>query len=118
MNNYYAEVDGKPAVVTPEHVGFGLAIDLVGKDDSRSLVVAAIKAAETMDFAGFWNAYEDIVRRARIGKLTRRRLRRDHDQPDQPRHDRHQPLRAAADGRARARSSASARWSTRPSSAG
>ena len=70
MNNYYAEVDGKPSVVSPEHVGFGLAIDLVNKDNSRSLVVAAIRAAETMDFAAFWNAYEDIVRRARIGKLT------------------------------------------------
>src|SRR6185437_1060711 len=26
--------------------------------------------AETMDFAAFWNAYEDIIRRARSGKLT------------------------------------------------
>ncbi|MDT4945048.1 MAG: multifunctional 2-oxoglutarate metabolism enzyme, partial [Pseudonocardiales bacterium] len=42
---------------------------LVGKDNSRSLVVANIKGAETMDFAGFWNAYEDIIRRARAGKL-------------------------------------------------
>ena len=29
-----------------------------------------IKAAETMDFRQFWMAYEDIVRRARTGKLT------------------------------------------------
>jgi 2-oxoglutarate dehydrogenase E1 component len=70
MNNSYAEIDGKPTVVEPEHVGFGLAIDLTNKDGSRALVVASIKAAETMDFAGFWNAYEDIVRRARAGKLT------------------------------------------------
>jgi 2-oxoglutarate decarboxylase len=70
MNNYFAEVDGKPAVVTPEHVNFGLAIDLPGKDSSRSLVVASIKAAETLDFSAFWNAYEDIIRRARSGKLT------------------------------------------------
>jgi 2-oxoglutarate decarboxylase len=70
MNNYFAEVDSKPAVVTPEHVNFGLAIDLPGKDGSRSLVVASIKAAETLDFSAFWNAYEDIIRRARSGKLT------------------------------------------------
>ncbi len=70
MNNHFAEVDGKPTLVGPEHVNFGLAIDLPGKDGGRSLVVAAIKAAETMDFAGFWNAYEDIIRRARSGKLT------------------------------------------------
>ena len=28
MNHAYAEVDGKPAVVTPEHVNLGLAIDV------------------------------------------------------------------------------------------
>jgi 2-oxoglutarate dehydrogenase E1 component len=70
MNNFFASADGKPQVVTPEHVNFGIAIDLVGKNDSRSLVVASIKKAETLDFAGFWNAYEDIIRRARSGKLT------------------------------------------------
>ncbi len=30
----------------------------------------SIKAAETMDFAGFWTAYEDVVRKARDNKLT------------------------------------------------
>ncbi|MDP9093923.1 MAG: multifunctional oxoglutarate decarboxylase/oxoglutarate dehydrogenase thiamine pyrophosphate-binding subunit/dihydrolipoyllysine-residue succinyltransferase subunit [Actinomycetota bacterium] len=70
MNNYFAEVDGKPAVVTPAHVNFGIAIDLAGKENSRSLVVASIKRADTLDFAGFWNAYEEIIRRARAGKLT------------------------------------------------
>src|SRR3954471_17332560 len=70
MNNAYAEVEGKPVLVTPEHVNLGIAIDLVGKNRSRSLVVASIKGAETLDFAGFWTAYEDIIRRARNGKLT------------------------------------------------
>ncbi|HEY5334561.1 MAG TPA: multifunctional oxoglutarate decarboxylase/oxoglutarate dehydrogenase thiamine pyrophosphate-binding subunit/dihydrolipoyllysine-residue succinyltransferase subunit, partial [Mycobacteriales bacterium] len=69
MNSSYAVVDGKPAVVTPDHVGFGLAIDLQN-GDKRSLVVAAIREAETLDFVGFHAAYEDIVRRARNGKLT------------------------------------------------
>ncbi|MDT4905441.1 MAG: multifunctional 2-oxoglutarate metabolism enzyme [Pseudonocardiales bacterium] len=70
MNNYFTEIDGKPAVVTPEHVNLGIAIDLAGKNGSRSLVVASIKAAETMNFAEFWNSYEEIIRRARNGKLT------------------------------------------------
>jgi 2-oxoglutarate decarboxylase len=70
MNNYFAEIDGKPAVVTPEHVNLGIAIDLAGKNGARSLVVASIKAAETMNFAEFWNSYEEIIRRARNGKLT------------------------------------------------
>jgi 2-oxoglutarate decarboxylase len=70
MNNAYAEADGKPVVVTPEHVGLGLAIDLQNPNGSRSLVVAAIRDADTMEFASYWTAYEDIVRRARAGKLT------------------------------------------------
>ncbi|HTZ42348.1 MAG TPA: multifunctional oxoglutarate decarboxylase/oxoglutarate dehydrogenase thiamine pyrophosphate-binding subunit/dihydrolipoyllysine-residue succinyltransferase subunit [Jatrophihabitans sp.] len=71
MNHSFAmTAEGKPALVKPEHVNFGLAIDLPGKDGGRSLVVAAIKAAETMDFSAFWTAYEDIIRRARAGKLT------------------------------------------------
>ncbi|MCF6737357.1 multifunctional oxoglutarate decarboxylase/oxoglutarate dehydrogenase thiamine pyrophosphate-binding subunit/dihydrolipoyllysine-residue succinyltransferase subunit [Blastococcus sp. KM273129] len=70
MNSAFAEVDGKPVLVQPEHVNFGLAIDLPKPDGSRSLVVASIKAAEGMDFAGFWAAYEDIIRRARNNKLT------------------------------------------------
>ncbi|MGZ6800518.1 MAG: multifunctional oxoglutarate decarboxylase/oxoglutarate dehydrogenase thiamine pyrophosphate-binding subunit/dihydrolipoyllysine-residue succinyltransferase subunit, partial [Mycobacteriaceae bacterium] len=70
MNRYFAEVDGKPNVVTPAHVNLGLAIDLAGKDGNRSLVVASIKACENMNFTQFWSAYEDIIRRARAGKLT------------------------------------------------
>lgn len=70
MNNSFTEVDGKPAVVTPEHVNFGLAIDLKKPDGSRTLVVASIKGSEQYDFRGFWQAYEDIVRRARRNELT------------------------------------------------
>jgi 2-oxoglutarate decarboxylase len=70
MNASYAEVDGKPVLVTPEHFNLGLAIDLQRPDGQRQLVVPSIKAAETLDFRQFWAAYEEIVRRARTGKLT------------------------------------------------
>src|SRR6201995_2254286 len=70
MNRHYAEVDGNPTSVTPAHINLGLAIDLQGKDGKRTLVVAAIKRCETMSFGQFVTAYEDIVRRARDGKLT------------------------------------------------
>ena len=70
MNTHFAEIDGRPTLVTPEHVNLGIAIDLVGKDNARSLIVANIKRAETMSFAEFWSAYEDIIRRARSGKLS------------------------------------------------
>jgi multifunctional 2-oxoglutarate metabolism enzyme len=70
MNRHFAEIDGKPNAVTPAHTNLGLAIDLQGKNGQRSLVVAAIKNCESMAFGQFIAAYEDIVRRARDGKLT------------------------------------------------
>ncbi len=70
MNASYAEEDGKPVLATPHHVNLGLAIDLKAKDGSRQLLVPNIKGAEEMDFRQFWTAYEDVVRKARSGKLT------------------------------------------------
>jgi 2-oxoglutarate dehydrogenase E1 component len=70
MNDAYAEQDGKPVLLQPEHVNLGLAIDVRKADGSRQLLVPSIKAAEEMDFRQFWMAYEDVVRKARSGKLT------------------------------------------------
>ncbi len=70
MNASFSVVDGKPVLVQPEHVGLGLAIDLTKSNGDRQLVVAAVKAADTLDFSGFWRTYEDIVARARTGALT------------------------------------------------
>ncbi|MGW2419990.1 multifunctional oxoglutarate decarboxylase/oxoglutarate dehydrogenase thiamine pyrophosphate-binding subunit/dihydrolipoyllysine-residue succinyltransferase subunit [Streptomyces sp. NPDC001709] len=70
MNYAFGEKDGKPTLIKPAHVNLGLAIDLVKPNGDRQLVVAAIKKAETLNFFEFWQAYEDIVRRARDGKLT------------------------------------------------
>ncbi len=69
MNNAYTEVDGKPAVVNNLEVNLGLAIDLAKPDGSRQLLVPSIKSAQHMDFASFWATYEDLVRKARNGKL-------------------------------------------------
>ncbi|MEV0698157.1 multifunctional oxoglutarate decarboxylase/oxoglutarate dehydrogenase thiamine pyrophosphate-binding subunit/dihydrolipoyllysine-residue succinyltransferase subunit [Saccharopolyspora sp. NPDC050389] len=71
MNRHYGEdAKGKPAAITPEHINLGLAIDLPGKDGSRNLVVASIKGCEDMTFQQFWQAYEDIIRKARNNALT------------------------------------------------
>ncbi len=70
MNRHFAEADGKIFAVTPEHVNLGLAIDLPAKDGSRTLVVASIKGCEGMSFQQFWQAYEDMIRKARNGALT------------------------------------------------
>lgn len=69
MNYSYVEVDGKPGIAKPEHVNFGLAIDLEKSDGSRQLVVPSIKTADQMDFKQFWSGYEDLVRKARNNKL-------------------------------------------------
>ncbi|HEX4687017.1 MAG TPA: multifunctional oxoglutarate decarboxylase/oxoglutarate dehydrogenase thiamine pyrophosphate-binding subunit/dihydrolipoyllysine-residue succinyltransferase subunit, partial [Nocardioides sp.] len=70
MNVGFDVVDGKPTQITPAHINLGLAIDMQKKDGTRQLLVPNIKRAETMDFAAFWTAYEDVVRKARDGKLT------------------------------------------------
>jgi len=70
MNDSYAESDGKPVLVHPEHVNLGLAIDTRKDDGSRQLLVPSIKSTEGMDFRQFWMAYEDVIRKARAGKLT------------------------------------------------
>lgn len=69
MNVGFDSVDGKPNLITPAHINLGLAIDVQKSDGTRQLLVPSIKAAEAMDFAAFWTAYEDIVRKARDGKL-------------------------------------------------
>ena len=70
MNNGFDVIDGKPTLIQPAHINLGLAIDMAKPDGTRQLLVPSIKAAETMDFAAFWTAYEDIVRKARNNKLS------------------------------------------------
>ena len=70
MNVGFDVVDGKPNLVQPAHINLGLAIDMQKPDGTRQLLVPSIKGAERMDFAAFWTAYEDVVRKARDGKLT------------------------------------------------
>ncbi len=71
MNNGFGHDEkGKPVLVQPAHVNLGLAIDLAKPDGTRQLLVPSIKAAETMDFAHFWTAYEEMVKKARGGNLT------------------------------------------------
>ena len=70
MNNGYESANGKPTMVVPRHINLGLAIDLPRSDGTRQLLVPSIKNCETLDFAQFWAAYEDMVKKARSGSLT------------------------------------------------
>ncbi|TDW30762.1 multifunctional oxoglutarate decarboxylase/oxoglutarate dehydrogenase thiamine pyrophosphate-binding subunit/dihydrolipoyllysine-residue succinyltransferase subunit [Cryobacterium psychrophilum] len=70
QNVYYDEVNGKPSVIAPAHVGMGLAIDMPKPDGTRALLVPTIKRADTMTFGEFLASYEELVTRARLNKLT------------------------------------------------
>jgi len=69
MNDGFEVIDGQPARVKREPVNLGIAIDLEKKDGTRSLLVPNIKNANTLGFADFLAAYNDVVSRAREGKL-------------------------------------------------
>lgn len=71
MNVGYTTNDkGKPVVIQPAHIGLSIAIDLQKDDGTRQLLVPVVKPADDMDFMQFWRAYEDVVKKARDGKLT------------------------------------------------
>ena len=70
QNVYYDEIDGKPAAVSPANINLGLAIDIPKEDGTRALLVPNIKRAQKLNFAEFLAAYEDLVKRARLNKLT------------------------------------------------
>src|SRR6266536_967855 len=70
MNSIYVERDSKPHARHPEHINLGLAVDTRRPDGSRTLLVPNIKAAETLDFAAFVSAYEQLIGKVRANKLT------------------------------------------------
>jgi len=70
MNFGYGLVDGKPSRLENDDVNLGIAIDIEKKDGSRNLLVPNIKGANQMNFAGFFAAYNEQVKKARDGKLV------------------------------------------------
>ncbi len=69
MKVAFTSVDGKPHVLRRDEVGLGLAVDLERDDGSRVLLVPVVRDANRMSFRHFWMTYEDLVRKARDGKL-------------------------------------------------
>ncbi|HKB79929.1 MAG TPA: multifunctional oxoglutarate decarboxylase/oxoglutarate dehydrogenase thiamine pyrophosphate-binding subunit/dihydrolipoyllysine-residue succinyltransferase subunit, partial [Thermoanaerobaculia bacterium] len=69
MNSAFVTQDGQPVRLDHDDVNLGLAIDVERKDGTRSLVVPNLKRAQSMDFAQFLKAYNDIVRKARNNTL-------------------------------------------------
>src|SRR5206468_6514513 len=69
MNDGFEVSDNQPVRVKRESVNLGIAIDLEKKDGTRSLLVPNIKRANQLTFPEFLAAYDDVVKRARAGKL-------------------------------------------------
>jgi len=69
LNDGFQEVAGTPSRLKRPHVNLGVAIDLVKKDGTRTLLVPNIKDANRLSFSQFLSAYDDVVKRARDGKL-------------------------------------------------
>ncbi|MFL6227525.1 MAG: multifunctional oxoglutarate decarboxylase/oxoglutarate dehydrogenase thiamine pyrophosphate-binding subunit/dihydrolipoyllysine-residue succinyltransferase subunit [Pyrinomonadaceae bacterium] len=69
MNDGFALVEGVPARVKRREVNLGVAIDIQKKDGTRTLLVPNVKNAAALTFPQFLSAYDDVVKRAREGKL-------------------------------------------------
>src|SRR5438034_2706415 len=70
LNHAYVENKGEPFRVVREQINLGIAVDVEGKDGARNLVVPNIKNAGEIDFQQYVSAFDDLVSRARKGKLT------------------------------------------------
>jgi multifunctional 2-oxoglutarate metabolism enzyme len=70
MNQAYSERGDEWFRVARGHVNLGIAVDVAGKDGSRSLKVPGIRHAEAMNFAEFVAAYDDLIARTRANKLA------------------------------------------------
>lgn len=62
--------DGKYYRIRRPSINLGLAVDTVRSDGTRVLVVPSIKAAETLTFAEFVEQYNELIEKARRGKLS------------------------------------------------
>jgi 2-oxoglutarate dehydrogenase E1 component len=69
LNDGFEVFDKQPARVRRESVNLGIAIDVEKKDGTRTLLVPNIKNANKLRFSEFLAAYDDVVTRAREGKL-------------------------------------------------
>lgn len=69
LNASFTRIEGVPHRTQSPHTNIGLAIDLIKKDGSRSLIVPNVKNAGSMDFFSFVTAYNEIVHKARTNAL-------------------------------------------------
>ena len=100
MNSTLSHIEGKPHHIVPKGVNLGLAID-VERRGRRSLMVPNIKDAGSMSFTRLLGTYNDLVVRARDGKLQIADFQGNHSYVDQPGNDRDSAKCTALDARSR-----------------
>ncbi|MBK5292779.1 MAG: multifunctional oxoglutarate decarboxylase/oxoglutarate dehydrogenase thiamine pyrophosphate-binding subunit/dihydrolipoyllysine-residue succinyltransferase subunit [Acidobacteriia bacterium] len=69
LNDAYAENGGEAFRVVHQHINLGIAVD-VATGNNRTLMVPSIKNAASLGFEQYQAAFDDVVSRARRGKLT------------------------------------------------
>ncbi|HET9532204.1 MAG TPA: 2-oxo acid dehydrogenase subunit E2, partial [Blastocatellia bacterium] len=69
LNDAYEAADGQSYRIRRSDVNLGIAVDVTRKDGTRTLLVPNIKGADKLTFPDLLSAYDDIVSRARAGKL-------------------------------------------------
>jgi 2-oxoglutarate dehydrogenase E1 component len=69
LNDGFEVIEKQPSRVRRISLNLGIAIDLEKKDGTRTLLVPNIKNANRLTFPEFLTAYDDVVTRARAGKL-------------------------------------------------
>src|SRR6516165_3798908 len=70
LNHAYAERDGQPYRVVRAQINLGIAVDVTGQDGGRSLLVPNINNAGRLTFQEYVARFDELVARARAGKLT------------------------------------------------
>jgi 2-oxoglutarate dehydrogenase E1 component len=70
LQSSYSEQGGKPTIVRHQHVNLGLAVDVQRRDGAHTLLVPNVKDADSLDFASFWRAYEELIGKVRSNSIT------------------------------------------------
>ena len=70
MADHFEEDGGKPFRVQDGQVNLGIAVDVEKKDGSRTLMVPVIRDAGSLGFAGFRQAFDELIERARTNSLS------------------------------------------------
>ncbi len=69
MARHFGMVDGVPHRIDDHAVNLGIAVDVEQREGSRTLMVPVIRDAGRMDFTAFVRAYDELIEKARLGKL-------------------------------------------------